>query len=615
MHLLVASLLPLLLGPLLAGWLVRWHHTARALDAFILVSVAGLVLLHILPQAFADAGAIAVLAALVGAIIPMVGGKLFSTKPGTVRTVTLAVALVGLAMHAIMDGLALAPQCAHGHGHEHAHDSALGFAVVLHRIPVGLAIWWLVRPRLGLRIAILSILCISVSSVVGYFAADHLFEWMHGPALGAFQAMVAGSLLHVAVGHSATAQKPEIAQPARWQVPSAIGGVIGIGAVMILASAHPLKPVAEFHLEMGTTFLTLARESALALLLAYGLAAILYIFLPGTLGARLRGGSALSQAARGVGAGIAVTTCSCGVTHRYADLVRGGAPPAAAIAFLLAAPELSLAAVFLSFRLLGAEMTLARVVAAAGLALLAGLLIGSRIVNKRSLVPEEPAEKTAPWSSRIREGIRFGFVRVVDFTLPWFVVGLLVAALLEPLLDPARIAQLPAGLDVPLLTLLGLPLYVCASGSTPMAAVLIHKGISPGAAIAFLLTGPATNVTTFGVLARLHGRKTAIAFGLIVALGAMLVGFVANLVLPAEGLVPLHELASSPPGLVDTLALVALAVLLLLSLLRQGAHGFVGRVVKLHDHASPHPHDHVCSAGHGHAPTALVPDVAASQRL
>src|SRR5262249_52536105 len=147
-----------------------------------------------------------------------------------------------------------------------------------------------------------------------------------------------------------------------------------------------------------------------------------------------------------------------------------------------------------------------------------GLTVGgSAPVAERA--QEHAARGTkAPIAARLAGGLRYGFGDMVDSTAPWILVGLGLAALLGPWLSAGGVEGVPRALEVPLFALIGMPLYVCASGSTPLAAVLIAKGVSPGAAIAFLLTGPATNVTTFGVLARLHSKKTAALFALTTAL-------------------------------------------------------------------------------------------------
>jgi len=590
MHLLLASIAPLVLGPVLVWLLQRARWAARAIDAFVLVSVAGLVLLSILPEAIGEAGLAAVIAVIVGTTLPMLGGKIFSAKPA-VRSATLLAGMLGLALHATLDGVALA---AHGHGHDHA-GAPLAFAVLLHRLPVGLAIWWLVRPRLGIRVALGSVGAIVIASVMGFLWAHEAHEWMHGPALATFQALVAGSLLHVAVGHSVAPEKP--GRKEAWRIASAVGGLLGIAIVVVLAQAHPLPHVTASSMGFGDTFMTLARRSAPALLAAYAVSALFHIVLPKRYGAWLRGRSALSQAFRGVSAGASADTCACTINPRYETLVRGGVPPSAAIAFLVAAPVLGIASVLVSFRLLGTPLSLALIAAAAGLAVLVGALLG-RVLTRVSgnSLPAPPHASTA-WATRLRDGLHYGFIDVPDRTLPWFVAGSLAAALLEPMLDPTLITFLPAHVDVPVLALLGMPIFISALGATPFALVLVHKGVSAGAVVALLLTAPATNASTFGLLRQLHGRKVAIAFGVVMIAAAIGLGYTVNLALPAIAL----PLQAWPPSHFDDAALALLGLVALWSLLRQGAHGFVSQVVELHHHFHhDHGHDHEHEHGHEH---------------
>ena len=136
--------------------------------------------------------------------------------------------------------------------------------------------------------------------------------------------------------------------------------------------------------------------------------------------------------------------------------------------------------------------------------------------------------------------------------------------------------------------LLGMPAYVCASGATPLVAVLIYKGVSPGAALAFLLTGPATNITTFGVLSRLHGRRLAFAFGAAIAVLAVALGRLTNAAL--SGSAGLGALAhGDEASALGEWSLVVLGALFVASVLRRGPRDFVGELFAAggegaHDH-------------------------------
>ena len=139
-------------------------------------------------------------------------------------------------------------------------------------------------------------------------------------------------------------------------------------------------------------------------------------------------------------------------------------------------------------------------------------------------------------------------------------------------------------MQVVLFALLGIPVYVCASGSTPVAAVVIAAGVSPGAGLAFLIAGPATNVTTFGILSQLHGRKVAIAFGAAVAIGAVLMGWSIDLM----GVTTVSDLADShhhESAVVGWLCVGILLILSFLSLLRQGPRGAIAHITSpIHSH-------------------------------
>ncbi|MDP7449341.1 MAG: permease, partial [Candidatus Latescibacteria bacterium] len=171
-------------------------------------------------------------------------------------------------------------------------------------------------------------------------------------------------------------------------------------------------------------------------------------------------------------------------------------------------------------------------------------------------------------------------------------VGLGLAAVVHTLVGGRWDAIVPAGLEVEFFALLGMPVYVCASGATPLVAVLIHNGVSPGAALAFLLTGPATNLTTLGVLTRLHGRRIALMFGGSVVGFSLLLGRTVNALTDVKGVVPdlaVHH--ESGFGWLDV-ALALLTVLFLVSLVRQGPRAFVGELFEADgDGESGHDHD------------------------
>jgi hypothetical protein len=252
------------------------------------------------------------------------------------------------------------------------------------------------------------------------------------------------------------------------------------------------------------------------------------------------------------------------------------------MAFLVATPEIGVESVLLSFSLLGVELTAVRLVAAALVALLAGWVVGRTVKVTASPFAMAMAGKApaAPgWGRRLWTALRYGFVDVVEDTAPWILVGVAIAAALDPAYLAPWVSRLPAGLDVLLFALLGIPVYVCASAATPLAAAFILIGVSPGAALAFLLSGPATNVTTFGVLSGLHGRRTSLLFGGFILVLTVGLGLLINLTVGAVT-VPIAKLPG--PEQAAWWAWAALALVLLAfgrAVLRMGPRAFVGTIL------------------------------------
>ena len=178
--------------------------------------------------------------------------------------------------------------------------------------------------------------------------------------------------------------------------------------------------------------------------------------------------------------------------------------------------------------------------------------------------------------------MRSGFADMVDHTAPWILVGLILAALIGPVMEGSWMTRLPAGTDVLLFAAIGMPLYVCASASTPLVAVLVAAGVSPGAGLALLITGPATNMATIGILSRLHGSRFAWAFALVMIAAAIISGLLVNALLPAASLPALSPISLDTTTWVELASVLALTALFAASVLRRGARGFLGELRMSH---------------------------------
>ena len=544
-----------------------------ALDGFVFVSMGGIILLDFLPHAIETGGWLCVLFAVVGVGLPTVIERRGHKAGEHFHRAALYLGLLGLLIHSMLDGAYL--------GSSGNDPGLLPLAVILHRLPVGLTVWWLVRWSRGRGTALLLLAALGALTALGYFAGSGFLDGLEGRGLAWFQSLVAGSLFHVVL-HRSHGAFPEDGSAPAGKLPlsaSGVGGFLGLGLLVFLLSgdAHLGEPGG-----FRESFLNLALQSAPMLLLGYFLAGLVAVFLPVSSVRWLGGGSSASQALRGVAIGLPLPVCSCGVVPLYRALVERGVPATAALAFLVATPEIGADAVLLSLPLLGGPFTLMRIAAAAALALAVAVIVGRTISPREVAVPGPDAGQageTPPGGllDKLLGGIKTGLGTLVDHTGPWILVGLVVAALVGPLVKDSWLAGSDPYLQVVLFAMLGIPVYVCASGATPMVAVLLVGGVSPGAALAFLLTGPATNVVTFGVITDLHGRKAAVFFCVMMASFAVAIGLVVNYLFPVFECPPqvVHDHSADYLG---QACLLALGVLFLLSLLRRGPREVVGSV-------------------------------------
>jgi uncharacterized membrane protein YraQ (UPF0718 family) len=245
--------------------------------------------------------------------------------------------------------------------------------------------------------------------------------------------------------------------------------------------------------------------------------------------------------------GIPIPLCSCGVLPAAAALKKQGANNGAVTSFLISTPESGVDSIAITYALMDPIMTGVRPVAAFVTALTAGIsenLLG-RPDTSRPIVPDlscpvdgccdgqncrpEVHRNHHSFGEKIRAGLRFAFTDVWGDLAVWFLFGLLLSGIITVMIPETVFSRYLGGGFGSMLIMLGvgIPIYICATASTPIAATLILQGVSPGAALVFLMTGPATNVTSLTVLTRVLGRRAtgiylaaiaicAVGFGLLV---------------------------------------------------------------------------------------------------
>jgi len=584
MMLLLGSCLALALGPLVFHLGGAKARLVAALDGFVLVSVLGLVFLHVIPHAVVDAGSSALVAAVVGLILPLVLEKLASQpfKSRRVRPVMVVLALVALAVHGAMDGAALVDHH-HDHGDDHGHAMSLGLGVLLHRIPLGLTLWWIVHSTFGSRVAMGVLVGMMGATAGGYVLGEAWMASLSLEALGVFQALMGGAIMHVALDTPPVPKSDEPVPASTLNTFGLIGAALGGLVVWGIGQLHPLSFALKGELEAWETFLALTIQVSPALLVAFLGAGMVHGFGNKDWADFRKSGTRLTHALKGVAAGVPVPICSCGVLPFYRGLVEKGVPPAAALGFLIATPGLGIDTVLLSYPLLGGSLTVARLVCAALLAILAGWLLSRFFETGDLQTGVEPSSQGAQaevgFSDKLRRSLHFGFEDFVDDILPWVLLGIGVGTMAEPVMELAAFGAIPDLWEVPIAALMGLPAYLGASGVTPLAAVLLHKGLSAGALIAFLMTGPAVSLGTLGVLRSMHSVRSAVAMGFGVFGSSVVFGWLVNGFMGAGAGVEIHAWASEDVAWWEILSVGMMALLLVGALWRMGPRGFVASMV------------------------------------
>ncbi|MEL7449938.1 MAG: permease [Pseudomonadota bacterium] len=585
MSYLLIALAALAMGPVILNRLRERPALGDALDGFVVVAITGLIFLHFVPHAVEERNVAVLVCLIFGFLLPIILERLTRDIRGTVDRWGLLLGVSGLAVHAAFDGAALATVDPGG------ADTPLALAVILHRLPVGVAVWWLTSSVVGNRGGVASLLALMVATAAGFYFGSELAHVHDGASLvEMYQAVVGGALVHVVLhpAHAHHTQRKDRAEG--W------GALTALGLLLVVA-VLPEADAEDGPVPFLTRLLVLSAESAPALLVAYLFAGLLSAFLPSASIRWLGKGRPLTQAGRGMLVGLPFPICSCGVVPLYRTLVAKGAPPAAAMAFLVATPELGLDAVLLSIPLLGPDVTILRLVTAAVAALLVGWWVGGRLsAHTTSAESQDEAPTTSSVGTRMRAALVSGAGEIVDHTAPWIVLGLGVAALVAPWLESGWLAELPSPLAVVLFAALGFPTYVCAASATPLVAALLAAGLSPGAGIAFLITGPATNLSTLGVLSSLHGKRAAAAFAVFLVMFAIAAGLLIDVAFTSLNIPSLSELTEEAPSLIQLLCLAGLALLFGASIARRGIRRFAAEISAglgwTHDHDHDHEHQH-----------------------
>lgn len=352
--------------------------------------------------------------------------------------------------------------------------------------------------------------------------------------------------------------------------------------------------------EIFTASWKLLQESSIYVLFGIFVAGLMHVFIRPEAVSRHLGRGKVSSVLKAAALGVPIPLCSCGVLPAAVSLKRQGASNGATTAFLISTPESGVDSIALTYALIDPVMTVARPAAAFTTAVVAG-------IAENMLGPDQEGKAIKPdfscpvdnccdgvdclpevhkshhtFFEKLKAGLGYALFELWEDMAPWFLFGLFLAGVITTLIPSELMAKhLGGGLSAMLIMLaVGIPLYICATASTPIAAALILKGVSPGAALVFLLAGPATNVTSLTVLFGLLGKRATAIYLASIAVVSVACGLALDQVYAFFGIsaqaVAGQAAEFIPPWVQDggALALMAMSVRPLYRVLRS----FVGRL-------------------------------------
>lgn len=286
------------------------------------------------------------------------------------------------------------------------------------------------------------------------------------------------------------------------------------------------------------------------LLLGFLLAGLMHAFVPANLYRRYLGGDSFRSVLNAALLGIPLPLCSCGVIPTAMSLRKEGASKGATVSFLISTPQTGVDSMIATYSLMGLPFALLRPWVALMTALMGGSLVnwlddkGNETAGcTSSSSVKEIGQLT--FAQKIKSALHYAFVEMMQDIGKWLMVGLVIAGLITVFVPDSFFAIFA---DKPLLSMLlvlafAVPMYLCATGSIPIAVALMMKGLSPGTALVLLMAGPAVNTASMLVISKVMGRKTLMLYLLSIVSGAFGFGLGIDYLLPREWFVtPLAEM-------------------------------------------------------------------------
>ncbi len=355
----------------------------------------------------------------------------------------------------------------------------------------------------------------------------------------------------------------------------------------------------------------IVNEMSPYLLLGFLLAGIMHAFIPDGWYMRFLSGNTVRSVVNAAIFGVPLPLCSCGVIPTAMSLRREGASKGAVVSFLIATPQTGVDSIFATYSLMGLPFAVVRPIAALFTAIIGGTFVNFGGEETEDTVSTDSSrvyseQQHLSFADRCLEALKFGFIEMMEDIGKWLVVGLIVAGLITALVPDEFFAIFKDNTSLSMLLVLAIsvPMYICATGSIPIAVALMMKGLTPGAALVMLMAGPACNVASILVINKVLGKRTLILYLAAIVGGSVLFGFGIDHLLPREWFI--EHLSNTLACCHDVAnwfewTCTGILVLLLLNVLRMRLqHKSACGCEHHHEGGHCHCHDHVCETENKH---------------
>ena len=311
----------------------------------------------------------------------------------------------------------------------------------------------------------------------------------------------------------------------------------------------------DFFENYWDAFVMMMAEMAPYLLLGFFIAGLLRTYVPQRLYSRHLAPRNMGSVVKAAALGIPLPLCSCGVIPTSVGLRKEGASHGACTSFLIATPQTGVDSIAATYSLMGLPFAIVRPIAALFTAMFGGWLVNRYAQGDEAVSAQEVHQgehdhcdcgsehhhdhdglNPTTFVGKLKGALQYGFVEMLQDVGKWLLVGLLIAALITVAVPNEWLAALHEYkiLNMVIVLAVAIPMYVCATGSIPIAVSLMAKGLTPGAALVLLMAGPAVNSASMLVIGKVFGRRTLFFYVLSIVLGAVVFGLGIDYLLPQQ---------------------------------------------------------------------------------